>query len=202
MATDIPSPEECVTRLFDLSGHRFEPEVAVELWVNILKHKWLMSERIGRDVGLEAACFDYFRNADAARNALLKHDISSALIIDDEPDMCWTLKTLLLERGYTIRIAQTGGAALKLLADTRFTVALLDAKLSDVDGLQLAAEIKSIDPSIIIIVISGFYYEHDVIIQRAIHEGLVSGFLAKPFLHKDLMKMLDAVSSTHTPYLT
>ena len=200
MVTDIPSPEECVTRLFDLSGHRFKPEVAVELWVKILKHKWLMSERIGRDVGLEAACFDYFRNTDAARNALLKHDISSALIIDDEPDMCWTLKTLLLERGYTIGIAQTGQAALKLLADTRFTVALLDAKLSDIDGLQLAAEIKSIDPSISIIVISGFYYEHDVIIQRAIHEGLVSGFIAKPFLHRDLMKMLDAVSSTHTPH--
>jgi len=128
------------------------------------------------------------------------NDMSSVLIVDDEPDMCWVLKNLLSEKGYDIRSVQTGEAALKLLADTRFTIALLDAKLTDIDGLQLATQIKSTDPSINIIVISGYYYENDVRIQRAIDEGLVFGFIAKPFFHDDLIKMLDAVSSKQGPH--
>jgi len=193
MVTDIPSPEECATRIFELSGRRFEPDVAVELGATILNHKWIMSERLGRDAGLEAACRDFFEITDSAQNDLLENDIASILIIDDEPDMCWALKTLLSERGYTIRIAQTGKDALKALADTRFTIVLLDAKLPDTDGLQLAVDIKYIDPSLSIIVISGYYYEHDVKIQGAIQEGIVFGFLAKPFFHEDVITMLDAV---------
>jgi CheY-like chemotaxis protein len=191
MVTDITSPEECAERIFELSGHRFTPDVAVELWDKILEHKWVMSERLGRDVGLKVACRDFFESTDSAQIDLLKKDISSVLIIDDEPDMCWALKTLLSEKGYTFRIAPTGKDALRMMADKRFTIALLDAKLPDTDGLQLAAEIKSIDPSVSIIIISGYYYENDVKIQEAIQKGLVFGFLAKPFFHEDLFKMLD-----------
>jgi DNA-binding NtrC family response regulator len=129
----------------------------------------------------------------------MENGVSAVLIVDDEPDMCWVLKNLLSERGYAIRSVQTGVAALKLLADTHFSIALLDAKLTDIDGLQLAADIKSIDPTINIIVISGYYYENDVNIQRAIQEGLVFGFIAKPFFHDDLIKMIDAVSAKQEP---
>lgn len=121
-------------------------------------------------------------------------DTPTVLIVDDEPDMCWVLKNLLSDRGYDIRSVQTGQAAINLLADTRFRIALLDAKLTDIDGLQLAAQIKSTDPSINIIVISGYYYENDVNIQKAINEGLVFGFISKPFFHDDLIKMLDAAA--------
>ena len=62
MVTDIPSPDESVTRIFDLSGYKFEPEVAAEAWVKILEHKWFLSERLGRDVGLKVACLDFLEN--------------------------------------------------------------------------------------------------------------------------------------------
>jgi transitional endoplasmic reticulum ATPase len=62
MVTDIPNPDECVTRILDLSGYKFEPEVAAEAWVKILEHKWFLSERLGRDVGLRVACLDFLEN--------------------------------------------------------------------------------------------------------------------------------------------
>lgn len=35
---------------------------AQEVWPQVLEHKWYMSERVGRDVGLKVAALDYFKN--------------------------------------------------------------------------------------------------------------------------------------------
>jgi transitional endoplasmic reticulum ATPase len=69
IVADIPAPEDCAGRIFEYSGRKFDPEVAAELWVNILQHKWLLSEKLGRDVGIKVACVDYVENTDAIRIA-------------------------------------------------------------------------------------------------------------------------------------
>ena len=51
-APETPSPEVCASKIFELSGSKFAPDVAVELWPRIMRHKWLMSEKLRRDVGL------------------------------------------------------------------------------------------------------------------------------------------------------
>jgi transitional endoplasmic reticulum ATPase len=56
------TPEECTSRIFELSGAKFEPEVAADLWPKILQHKWLLSEKLGRDVGFRIACLDFLEN--------------------------------------------------------------------------------------------------------------------------------------------
>jgi len=63
---EIPSPEECTSRIFELSGTRFEPEIAANLWSQILNHKWLLSEKVGRDVGFRTAGIDFLENMEQA----------------------------------------------------------------------------------------------------------------------------------------
>jgi len=62
----IPSPEEFTNRIFELSGAKFEPDIAADLWSKIMKHKWLLSEKLGRDVGLRIACIDFLENIEQA----------------------------------------------------------------------------------------------------------------------------------------
>ncbi|MCA1614246.1 MAG: DUF4032 domain-containing protein [Acidobacteria bacterium] len=45
-----------------IAGVRVSPKVAREVWPHILEHKWYVSERMGRDVGLRVAAVDYFEN--------------------------------------------------------------------------------------------------------------------------------------------
>jgi transitional endoplasmic reticulum ATPase len=54
--------EECAARIYECSSHRFEPDIAAELWGKMLQHKWVMSERLGRDVGMKVACIDFIEN--------------------------------------------------------------------------------------------------------------------------------------------
>ena len=66
VAQQIPSPEENTNQIFELSGAKFEPDIAADLWPKIMKHKWLLSEKLGRDVGLRIACIDFLENIEQA----------------------------------------------------------------------------------------------------------------------------------------
>jgi DNA-binding NtrC family response regulator len=120
------------------------------------------------------------------------------LIVDDEPDMCWVLENLLARSDFDFRIAQTGQAALELMESIMFTIALLDVKLTDMDGLDLAKRLKSMNALVRIAMISGYYYKDDVNIRRAMDEGLVSGFIAKPFLNEEVIGILQTLASSES----
>ena len=61
-----PSPDLCANKIFEISGTRLEPDIALDIWEKISQHKWLMSEKLGRDVGLRTACIDFLENMDKA----------------------------------------------------------------------------------------------------------------------------------------
>jgi hypothetical protein len=56
---DAESEEQ---KIKSLAGVRLPHLEAQEVWPQVLEHKWYMSERLGRDVGLKAAAADYFEN--------------------------------------------------------------------------------------------------------------------------------------------
>ena len=113
------------------------------------------------------------------------------LIVDDEPDMCWALEHILNKRGYVTRQALSAREALKLMEEHRFACAFLDAKLPDIDGLELARCIRLIVPDIRIIMVSGYFYRDDVSIQEAIAQGLIVDFISKPFLQAEILRVLE-----------
>ena len=112
------------------------------------------------------------------------------LIVDDEPDMCWALEHLLNKRGYVTRTALSAQAALQLMESHHFACAFLDAKLPDMDGLELARCIRVIAPDTRIIMVSGYFYRDDVSIQDAITRGLIIDFISKPFLQEEILRVL------------
>ena len=63
---ETPLPEVCASKIFEISGIKFDPDIAANLWPKILQHKWLMSEKLSRDVGLRTACIDFLENKEQA----------------------------------------------------------------------------------------------------------------------------------------
>lgn len=45
-----------------LTGRRFEQKEAAALWSRIPDHKWYVSERLGRDIGMKVAAIDFVEN--------------------------------------------------------------------------------------------------------------------------------------------
>lgn len=121
----------------------------------------------------------------------MKRRNSLFLIVDDEPDMCWALEHIMKGKGITTCKALKGQDALKLMGRENFHLVFLDAKLPDMEGLELASRIREIDLNIKIVMISGYFYRDDQAIQQALADGLISCFIGKPFQHKEIIDLID-----------
>ena len=109
-----------------------------------------------------------------------------ALIVDDEPDMCWALGHILKGSGIVSLTATSGQEALGLVRRQRFQLAFIDAKLPDVEWREFARLIREANPGIPIVLVSGYFYGDDPEVLQACTEGVLSGFLSKPFLHEEV----------------
>ena len=121
---------------------------------------------------------------------------ATCLIVDDELDTCWALEHILRRCAIRCERALTAAAALDQMRWRSFTLAFLDVKLPDLDGLELARQIRAIDPALPIILVSGYFYKDDAAIQHAQAEGLIRDFIGKPFLHDELMRAVERALST------
>jgi len=95
--------------------------------------------------------------------------------------MCWALENILSPEGYQIATATSGKGALELAKEKRFEVVFIDAKLPDVDGLELSGRIKEMSPHAAIVMISGFFYREDEAIDEGLAKELCVTFISKPF---------------------
>ena len=112
------------------------------------------------------------------------------LIVDDEPDMCWALENILRKNGFLSKKASNGQEAIDLVKRHRFRLVFLDAKLPDKEGFEVAKEIRELDPSVRIVIVSGYFYRDDVDIKDALAKDLISGFISKPFNNDDILKTI------------
>jgi DNA-binding NtrC family response regulator len=112
----------------------------------------------------------------------------AALIVDDDTDMCWTLALALARAGFGATSAGSAEQALALAARAAFAIAFVDARLPDMDGIQLIGELRRLLPALKTILISGYYFEDDPRVSAALAAACIEGFLAKPF-------RLDAVTA-------
>ncbi len=112
------------------------------------------------------------------------------LLVDDDEDMLWCLRSVLSSGGYCLRSAVSGQEALWEAGSVSLDLVIVDAKLPDVDGMDLASEIKRLQPGTPVLLISGYYYAEDLIIKEAIQRRVIDGFIAKPF---DIGEVVESV---------
>ena len=121
------------------------------------------------------------------------HNNKSILIVDDDPDMCWALENLLLKEGFRTRTASCGHETLEIVESAAFALVLLDEKLPDVSGLDLACQVRQLAGPIRILVISGYNYREDSNICNAIENGIIEDFISKPFSHGEILKSIKRI---------
>ncbi len=78
------------------------------------------------------------------------------LLVDDDPQVRSTIARGLVELGYRVEQAESGAAALKVVAgDDRPQLVILDYVMPGMDGAETAREIARVDPDLPIIFSTG-----------------------------------------------
>jgi DNA-binding NtrC family response regulator len=112
------------------------------------------------------------------------------LVVDDEPEMCWILENIIRKTGLACRTAMNAREAMALIKNNTFGMAFLDAKLPDMDGLELARKLRKTNAHLPIVIVSGYFYQDDPTIERVLQEGLIAAFVGKPFDHNQIERII------------
>jgi two-component system, NtrC family, nitrogen regulation response regulator NtrX len=99
------------------------------------------------------------------------------LVVDDEKNIRRTLSLILEGEGYEVLTAERAEDALKIAADEKIDLMLLDIRLGGMSGMDALPEFKSRDPELPIIMISGHATLSDAV--EATKRGAYD-FLEKP----------------------
>ena len=83
-------------------------------------------------------------------------DSFRVLIVDDEPDTCENLSDILTDVGYQVDAAHDGFAALELVKQHHYDIALLDLRMPGMDGLELYRRMREASPGTEAIVVTAY----------------------------------------------
>lgn len=129
-----------------------------------------------------------------------KHEINPAklkkmriLIIEDEPANTRYLREITREFEAETYEAATGSEALRLVADNKFDLILLDIRLPDMNGLDVARKIRKTDPQTRIIAQTAYALRATE--QQAIQAGC-DAWVTKPIRKEVLMDKIRELQTT------
>src|SRR4030066_709224 len=109
----------------------------------------------------------------------MKHNEGATiLVVDDDMFVREATATLLRECGYTTIASDSAGYAISVLNTTPVETVLTDIKMPEKSGIELLAEIHSLNPTLPVILMTA-YAELDVAIN-AVKKGAFD-FLIKPY---------------------
>jgi DNA-binding NtrC family response regulator len=111
------------------------------------------------------------------------------LLVDDEERFRTTLAKRMAEKGLDVTPLESGRTALQHVTDHPVDVIVLDIKMPEMDGIETLQRIKSLDPGIEVIMLTGHGTIHSAI------EGMRLGaydFILKPAELDDLLDKIFA----------
>ncbi len=113
--------------------------------------------------------------------------MKNILIIDDEINICTLLSKFLGKHGFDVDTTMTGGAALKMMKEKTYDLVLCDYRLKDTDGAQLLQDIHQINPSTIVIIITGYT---DVRVAVEMVKNGAYDYLSKPLYPDEILNLV------------
>lgn len=108
----------------------------------------------------------------------MRHSTERILVVEDEDISRKNLVHVLTKEGYDVVAAESGLKALDLLAGQNFDLVITDFKMEKVDGMQVLARSRELQPFTEVIMITG-YATVDLAV-KAMKNGAYF-YLAKPF---------------------
>jgi len=99
------------------------------------------------------------------------------LVVDDEVEVCNTLKKFLTSKGYEVYTALDGETAVSKTKEVRPHIVLLDIIMPGMNGIDTLKEIKKVDPAVGVIMVTAVVDEE--LAKRALELGAYE-YITKP----------------------
>lgn len=116
-----------------------------------------------------------------------KVNVPNILIVDDEIGPRESLR-MILKPSYNVYAVESGYAAIQMVQQVEMDVLTLDLKMPGISGIDTLKEVRTIDPEVMIIIITGYGTLKSAI--EAIRYG-VFDYIPKPFNVTEILSIID-----------
>jgi DNA-binding NtrC family response regulator len=111
------------------------------------------------------------------------------LVVDDELFVRELLDEYFTKLKFEVDVAESGEAALEMVEENRYNVALIDLKMTGLDGLQTLRQIRDLDSDIVVVLMTGYPTVESSI--DALRAGAFD-YIVKPFRLNELKDIVTA----------
>lgn len=114
----------------------------------------------------------------------------SILVVEDEKKIAASLRQGLAENGAAVEVAHDGNTGLQLFTSRSFQLVVLDINLPGMNGYELCAAIRTIDPAVPVVMLTAMSTMEDKI------QGFDAGaddYILKPFDFRELLIRIRAL---------
>jgi DNA-binding NtrC family response regulator len=110
------------------------------------------------------------------------------LVVDDDPAILHSCRSILTDEGHHVETAPDGAAALQVLRRAAFDLALIDLKMPGIGGLDTLEAARRIDPALVAIIFTAY-----ATIETAVEAIKLGAFnyITKPFKAPDLVTTVE-----------
>jgi len=119
--------------------------------------------------------------------------MSKILVIDDDNDIIVLLKRFLTKHGYEVETAFTGAQGEKLIESFKPDLVMCDYRLDDMDGGTLLGKIKELNPSLPVIIITGYSDLRTAV--KVVRMGAFD-YITKPFIPDEILYIINQALTT------
>jgi DNA-binding NtrC family response regulator len=117
----------------------------------------------------------------------MKARVERILVVDDDERILESISGYLVLKGFEVEGAKTAAEALKKLPNSDLDLAILDIRLTDMDGTELLSKIHEIKPSMVKIMLTGYPDADNAV--RSLNNG-ADAYLVKPVTSEELEKLV------------
>lgn len=145
-----------------------------------LKHEGIRS----LPAWLTTALYANIKEHRARQDLALASKPQAILIIDDDKEICKTLRSILESNGYKVDVAYTAVEGRNRCDKKFYDAVLIDIRLPDAEGIDFISKLSLRNPTMVKIIITG--YPSMLNATEALNKG-VDAYVMKPFEPHDLL---------------
>ncbi|MGZ3789270.1 MAG: sigma-54-dependent transcriptional regulator [Bacteriovorax sp.] len=109
------------------------------------------------------------------------------LVVDDDKVLQDSVKEALLYHNFAVDVANNGKEALHAVYKEKYDLVVMDVNMPEMDGISALTEIKKVDPSVIVIILTAYSNVSDAV--RVVKEGAYN-YLEKPISSENLVALI------------
>jgi len=120
--------------------------------------------------------------------------MNKILVVDDEQSMRDFLAIMLKKEGYEVAAAANGKDALKAMQSEIFDLVITDARMPDIDGIEVLRTVKDVSPETVVIMITAYATTETAV--EAMKLGAYD-YITKPFKVDEIKLIIQKALEKH-----